>query len=405
MSDIGQRAAKTSKMAVSRHRSVCMPKQVDIRMSSQPYHVLIVEKDPNQRETYERYLRDDPTRQFDVITSDWPERAGAVCQTRMPDCVVLDREVFEKNNLRRLAGPAVGPLGTTTVVLLDKADPATVARLGVQKAGDWLVRDGIDPCRLRQTVGHAIERSRLELEVAARQRALTQKGLEHNEFASIVSHDLSAPARRIDGFCQLLSRRYQGKLDAEADEFLTFLTDESARLLRLIGDLLTYSRLSSRHQAAQPTDSNEVLDAVLADFAEKLREADGQVTRGWLPSVLADRSQLFQLLSHLIDNAIRFRGDRPLLIHVACQQRQNDYLFSVEDNGRGFDPQQRERVFQVFQRLSGSDEQDGTGMGLACCQRIVEIHGGEMWAEPEPGRGTRCCFTLPHASPPAESHE
>jgi light-regulated signal transduction histidine kinase (bacteriophytochrome) len=363
-------------------------------MSSHRYHVLVVEKDPSVRAACEQYLRDDPAGQFSVTVSNSGTSALAICQTRIPDCVVLDEAVLAKHGARLRVGPSADQAGSVAILLVDHADPQTIDRITQRGAADWLIRDHLDACRLRHTVRNAVDRWRLEQQADACQDALQRIIREHNEFASIVSHDLSAPARRIDGFCQLLARRYEGRLDAEAEEFIAFLRDESARLLRQIGDLLDYSRLSSRHQPARPTDSDDIVRGVLAKFQEQLRNLGVRVTCAPLPTVMADPDQLIQLFSNLVGNAIRFRGARPLAIQVGCQRRQNDWLFSVRDNGRGFDPKQKERVFQVFCQLSPEEGQDGTGMGLAACKRIVEIHGGQMWAESETGEGSCFWFTF-----------
>jgi hypothetical protein len=193
----------------------------------------------------------------------------------------------------------------------------------------------------------------------------------------------------------LLQRRYQGQLDADADEFIDFATDGANRMRDLIRGLLNYSRVGTRGAPMQPIDCQEVLDKALDSLQVALAESDAQVTYHPLPTVSADATQLGQLFQNLIGNAIKFQADRRPEIHVDFEERDGGYLFSVRDNGIGIEPQYVERVFAIFQRLHTRDEYPGTGIGLAVCKRIVERHGGRIWVESQPGEGSTFYFTLP----------
>ena len=199
----------------------------------------------------------------------------------------------------------------------------------------------------------------------------------------------------VSSYTQLLARRYRGKLDSDADEFIGYAVDGANRMQTLIKDLLAYSRVTAQGKVFERVDCNGLLEEVLSN----LRVADEQnravVTHDPLPTVMADRGQLGQLFQNLIGNAIKFRGEEPPQIHVSAEQRTGEWLFSVRDNGIGVGPQYAERIFVIFQRLHNREEYPGTGIGLAICKKIVERHGGRIWVVSHTGQGATFHFTLP----------
>jgi light-regulated signal transduction histidine kinase (bacteriophytochrome) len=200
----------------------------------------------------------------------------------------------------------------------------------------------------------------------------------------------------VASYTQLLARRYKGKLDADADQFIAFAVDGANRMQRLLNDLLLYSRVGTRGKPLQPTSSETVLEAALANLQLAITESQAIITHDYpLPIVLADETQLLQLFQNLIGNALKFRAEQPPEVHIAAEARNNEWLFSVRDNGIGLEPQYAERIFVIFQRLHTREEYPGTGIGLAICKRIVERHGGHIWVESQPGQGTTFYFTLP----------
>jgi light-regulated signal transduction histidine kinase (bacteriophytochrome) len=211
----------------------------------------------------------------------------------------------------------------------------------------------------------------------------------------------------VTSYLQLLQRRYEGQLDADADDFIHFATDGASRMRELIQGLLAYSRVGTRGAPLQPIDCQKVLDRTLDSLQVAIAETDAQVTYHSLPTVTADAIQLGQLFQNLIGNAIKFQADRRPEVHVSVQEREGDHLFAVRDNGIGIEPEYVERIFAIFQRLHTRDEYPGTGIGLAVCKRIVERHGGHIWVESQPGEGSAFYFTLPivKASAPPTSTE
>jgi len=238
-------------------------------------------------------------------------------------------------------------------------------------------------------------RKRAEQELERTAAELARSNDELQQFAYVASHDLQEPLRMVSSYCQLLKRRYQGKLDAAADEFIDYAVDGAARMEKLISDLLAYSRISTRGQPFKPTPTEAVLERVLANLRLAIQEAGARITHDPLPVVSADDSQLVQLLQNLISNAIKFHSPDTPRVHIAAEPRGASWSFSVRDNGIGIEPRHLQRIFGVFERLHPSTEYSGTGIGLAICRRIVQRHGGRLWVESEPGRGSVFIFTLP----------
>jgi light-regulated signal transduction histidine kinase (bacteriophytochrome) len=202
--------------------------------------------------------------------------------------------------------------------------------------------------------------------------------------------------RTLSGFSELLARRYQGKLDADADEFITFIVEASARMQRLIADLLALSRIGTRGQPFARVNCEEIVREVQDNLKAAITESGTVITHEALPTLMADRTQLTQLFQNLVGNAIKFR--QPLVaprIHVSAAREDSAWRVSLRDNGIGIDRQYFDRIFVVFQRLHTRDEYPGTGIGLAICKKIVERHGGRLWVESEPGKGSTFHFSIP----------
>jgi len=240
--------------------------------------------------------------------------------------------------------------------------------------------------------------SRIEDQDRARGQLITE--LEHSnkeleQFAYVASHDLQEPLRMVSSYTELLERRYGDKLDDKAREFIGYAVDGAVRMQRLINDLLEFSRVSTRGKALQPVDVTRVLGTVRANLSVAIQDAGALVTNDALPTVMADETQLVQLLQNLIGNAIKFRGRERPHVHVGAQATATEWVFAVRDNGIGIAPEYFERIFVIFQRLHARDEYPGTGIGLAVCRRILDRHGGRIWVESEPGHGSTFYFALP----------
>jgi PAS domain S-box-containing protein len=254
----------------------------------------------------------------------------------------------------------------------------------------------------------------VELEQQARE--LSRSNAELERFAYVASHDLKEPLRMVISYTQLLARRYKGKLDADADEFIRFAVEGATRMEDLIRDLLIFSRLGATRGDILPVDMNLVLSRALANLRASIEESGAIITHDALPIVIGDETELIQLLQNLIGNAIKFHGEARPEVHVSAARcsstlpssprregvatqegvRGSEYwTFAVRDNGIGIPPQYSDRIFLLFQRLHNRAEYPGTGIGLAICKKIVENYGGRIWVESHLGHGSTFYFTLP----------
>jgi PAS domain S-box-containing protein len=228
----------------------------------------------------------------------------------------------------------------------------------------------------------------------AQTQELRRSNEELEQFAYVASHDLQEPLRSIGSYCQLLQRRYKGKLDKDADEFIDFAVDGAKRMQVLMNDLLKYSRVGTRGKPFEATDCNAVFNDAVSNLRQAIEEAGATVVCDPLPIVSGDAVQLGQLFQNLIANAIKFRGEAAPKVHVSASDEGGETIFSVKDNGIGVDARHADRIFQIFQRLHERGKYPGTGIGLAVCKKIVARHGGRIWVESAPGAGAEFRFSL-----------
>jgi signal transduction histidine kinase len=256
--------------------------------------------------------------------------------------------------------------------------------------------------RFNQMAERLQQRAR-EVEQAMADLARSNRELE--QFAYVASHDLQEPLRVITGYLQLIERRYHGKLDEEAEQFIAYVVEAVFRMQQLIADLLEYSRVGMRGRPFQRVAMERVFDEALAALGQSVAESNAVVEHGPLPEVVGDPTQLRQLLQNLIGNAIKFHRSCVPTIHVSARGEESQWVFAVRDNGIGIEPQYWERIFVIFQRLHSRQQYSGTGIGLAICKRIVERHGGRIWVDSVAGIGSTFYFTISRRLSPAERLE
>jgi len=239
------------------------------------------------------------------------------------------------------------------------------------------------------------KRKKAEAHLLQKVEELNRSNEELEQFAYVASHDLQEPLRMVASYTQLLSRRYKGKLDSDADEFIAFAVDGASRMERLIQDLLAYSRVGTKGKDLLDTSSEEALQQALLNLRGAIEESGALVTHDPLPTVLADEMQLIQLFQNLVGNAIKYQSPGIPRVHIsAAKNGGKKWIFSVQDNGLGIDSQYFEKIFGVFQRLHKREEFAGTGIGLAICRKIVERHGGSISVESQPGQGSTFRFAF-----------
>ncbi len=239
------------------------------------------------------------------------------------------------------------------------------------------------------------EQRRAEETLANQALELARSNAELEQFAYVASHDLQEPLRMVRSFVQLLQRRCEGKLDADAEEYIGYALDGAVRMRELINALLTYSRLDKQGKSFEAVDCGAVLEKALFNLKVTVEESGAVIAHGPLPTVLGDELQLLQLFQNLIGNAIKFRGSAPPSVQITADQQDREWVFQFKDNGIGIAPEFYERIFLVFQRLHSRESYPGTGIGLAICKKIVERHKGRIWVESEIGKGSTFSFTIP----------
>ena len=238
------------------------------------------------------------------------------------------------------------------------------------------------------------KKAEIKMKKLVKELARSNKELE--QYAYVTSHDLKEPLRMVSSFTQLLEKRYKGKFDEDADEFIKYIIDGSKRMERLLNDILEYSRIKTKTETFERVDLEEILDEISHNLKLSLKENEIKINHKPLPIVTANRSQMLQLFQNLISNAIKFKNKKPHRIFISADKNRDKYVFSVEDNGIGIDPKYQEQIFKIFKKLHTNDEYPGTGIGLSITKKIVQYHGGSIWVKSEPGKGSKFYFTLPH---------
>jgi light-regulated signal transduction histidine kinase (bacteriophytochrome) len=252
--------------------------------------------------------------------------------------------------------------------------------------GSFLILEmGIDITE-RKRADEALKQTLVDLE---------RSNADLEQFAYVASHDLQEPLRNVASCVQLLGKKYKGKFDTDADQLLSYAAESSIRMKALIVALLAYSRISTRGNPFRPTSCEEVLKQTLEQMKPSIEEAGARITHDQLPIVVGDFTQLSQVFQNLVGNAIKFRREEPLRVHVSAVMRDSEWVFSVKDNGIGIEARHLSRIFVIFQRLHKREEYEGTGMGLAIVKKIIERHQGTVWVESEPQEGTTFYFTIP----------
>jgi signal transduction histidine kinase len=274
------------------------------------------------------------------------------------------------------------------------------------KAGatDYVSKDGL--ARLPEVIRRALRekhehslRDQAEKDLAWKVDELARSNADLEQFAYVASHDLQEPLRMVTVYTQLLAERYRGRLDENADKFIGYASEGALRMQVLIQDLLAFSRVGRSGITSRSVDCNALLEEVTHVLASAIGESGSVVTHADLPSVWADRTLVAQVFQNLIGNALKFRGKEPPVVSVRAEKSDQNWMFSVSDNGIGIAPEYAEHVFVVFQRLHARTEYPGNGIGLAICKKIVEHYGGKIWVESKAGSGSTFKFTMPSRGP------
>ena len=308
---------------------------------------------------------------------------------------ILDDFVAEKD---RLADTQKAILN-----ILDDAGAETARLEATQKAMLNILED-FDLEKLKvESVNEELRRENRERQLTA--QALTDRSIDLSrsnadleQFAYVASHDLQEPLRMVSSYVQLLERRYKGQLDEKADKYIDYAVEGARRMQALIGGLLEYSRAGLDDTQRREVPLDEAVDLAVANLRTTLADVGLVIDRSPLPRVLGDSAQLAQVFQNLVSNAVKFRNvTTAVRVAISSELRGGEHVISVADNGIGIDPQYHERIFVIFQRLHTRKDYPGTGIGLSICKKVVERHGGRIWAESSVGGGTTFHIALPQA--------
>jgi signal transduction histidine kinase len=337
---------------------------------------------------FQMFLLDGGATLYEFPSSRYQSETGGRAETALPELSATLRIQPRSDFVRRGASWAshmVLAIGLNASFLLAlSAYLLHVARTRLEEVQE--IRSGLER--------EVDQRRSAELALARKAKQLESSNADLREFAYVTSHDLQEPLRSVNGFAQLLSRRYKGRLDEDADEFLDYITDASTRMTAMIQGLLAYSRVMHAADLDERVPLTEAVDWAKSNLLLAIEEANAEIKVGELPVLHGNRVQFGQLMQNLIGNAIKYRGADPPVVEIRCESHDSEHVITIADNGAGIGPEFQERIFGLFKRAHGKNY-PGAGVGLALCKKIVERHGGRIWVESKVGQGSEFRFTAP----------
>jgi signal transduction histidine kinase len=361
--------------------------------------ILLVDDNPDDREIYIRALK-----KIDGVGYRYAEAAGgesmlAYLAEENPDCVLLDYSLPGRNGLELLAQIVTDHPFLPIVMMTGQGNENIAVQAIKAGAQHYLVKSDVTPDLLHETISAAIKHRALEYEHTLLIERLTASNTELERFAYVASHDLQEPVRMVATFSQILADDHAAQLDETGRQYLDIVRQSSMRMRGMIEDLLTYARAGNAVTEIRPFDGQAAFGAALDNLRELIKERSVEITADPLPSLSGNPVQISRLWQNLLANAIKYQAEGAIpRIHVSIVETAEAWRLSVRDNGIGIEARFIEQIFQPFRRLHVWDTIQGTGLGLSICRRIVENHGGQIWAESTPGQGTTFHFTL--AKPP-----
>jgi len=326
---------------------------------------------------------------FNVQEAATGEEALRLACELKPEAVLLDINLPDVNGFevcRRLKNSP----STSRIVVMHLSASSTSPRdmvNGLEGGADSYLTEPVEPAVLVATV-------RALLRARQAEEALRRSNDELQQFAYMVSHELNEPLRMVASYTQLLARRFAGKLDEEADNYIAITIASATRMQSFVQDVLSFLSAGSPEHLVEVVSAGKVLETALFELQLIVRESGARVTHDALPTILGNEAGLVRLFANLISNSIKYRRAEPPHIHISAAERSGFWQFAFRDNGIGIEPEYWDRIFTVFKRLHGR-EYPGSGVGLALCKRVVENHGGKIWLESAPGEGSTFFFTIP----------
>jgi signal transduction histidine kinase len=362
-------------------------------------HFLMVEDNPVDVELVQRELR---RAEFDFTSVAVQTPEDFICELRAhcPTIVLADYNLPQWSGMEALDILRREKLDTPLILISGALGEVNAVECLKQGATDYVLKGAL--ARLPVAIRRALEerrlheqRNRAEEALARHVEELRRSNAELEQFAYVASHDLQEPLRMVASYAELLAERYKGKLDDRADMYIKYAVEGARRMQTLIHDLLAYARVTSAARPLQPIDSSVVLADVIQQLRAAIEGSQAEIKSEAMPMVSADEGQLRQVFQNLIANAIKFHGDGPPHVEIRAESTEKMWNFAVADDGIGIPEESGRRLFQMFQRLHTREEYEGSGIGLAISKRIVERHGGSIWFDSVPGKGTTFHFTIP----------
>jgi len=383
--------------------SAAGPQLGTLNVAQTKLQVLLVEDNAADAELMLRELRREG---FDLSSTvvQTPDEFRRLVKQEMPDIILADYNLGQWRGIEALEILRADGLDIPVIIVTGALGDVSAVQCIKQGATDYVLKDGL--ARLPEAIRGALRakrerglRHQAEADLSRKAEELARSNADLEQFAYIASHDLQEPLRMVTAYTQLLAERYRGKLDDTADKFIGYASEGALRMQVLIQDLLAFSRVGRNESTAVTVDCNAVMTELLLTLASAIQESGTVVTYAELPAVWADRTQVAQLFQNLIANAIKFRGTDSPVVSVRAEKSDQQWQFSVSDNGIGIAPEYADNIFVVFQRLHARTEYPGNGIGLAICKKIVEHHGGKIWVESRTGSGSTFKFTMPSHGP------
>ena len=361
-----------------------------------PFKILIVEDSPEDRELYRRMLKRNGNT-FQIHEAANLDEGLQLAQGQKMDCIILDYQLPDGDGIDFIHKyQEQGRQGNAAIIMVTgRGSERTAVEAMKLGALDYITKSSILEGFFTQSVLNAIERQHLKEEIVRYQQELERSYRTLSEFTHTASHDLKAPLRHIGSYCDLIREEFADKLGEKGAQYVARLGVNAKRMQLLVDDLLAYSEAMNVKEEWVLVDCKAVVAEVLEMHEETIRETGAAVTVGALPDIMGYPLRMKQLFQNLISNAFKYRNPaRPLKVLVKGEDRGAEYLFSVEDNGQGIDQEYLGVIFQPFKRLHTRDEIEGTGLGLSICRKITDMHGGRIWVESEPGKGSVFYFTI-----------
>jgi light-regulated signal transduction histidine kinase (bacteriophytochrome) len=355
--------------------------------------ILIVDDTPDNLRLLSAILT---KRGFEVRKALNGQRAIASIEAVTPDLVLLDIRMPDMNGYEVCQCLKANPqTQDVPIIFISALDDALDKVKAFTVGGIDYITKPFQEAEVLARIENQLRIQDLQRQLIAQNEELARSNRELEQFAYVVSHDLQQPLQSVTGFAKLLTMKYEGSLDQTAVEYLNRIHESGSRMQRLIQDLLEYARVGKQGQDFAVVDCNQILKQVTENLHQAIAEGQAHLIYDELPIVLGNEIQLIQLFQNLIGNAIKFmRPHVAAEIKISAVKRETEWLFGVHDNGIGMEAQCLDRIFEIFQRLNSTKQYAGTGIGLATCKKIVEHHGGRIWAESALNVGTTFYFTL-----------